>query len=244
MARPSAHDRVLAALDALPAKPQDSERSEKKGYSEAMSHALAGAIAQSFADVGLPDMRPRQDEAGATAGQERRMSGGIGAKKVDVTCSSAEAGLLLAGSIKTVNWRDGRSGTFQKNLTNRRGDLLFESVTLHRRFPYAVLVGFFFLDHAAREDGSARRSSTFANAHHRLALFTGRRDPGGRDEQYERLYVGLVRASPAGSAVELFEAGRPEAALSVDEIVAEVAQLVALRNADFFEWRGGRLTGV
>ena len=48
---------------------------------------------------------------------------------------------MLALSVKSINFRDRRSRNFQKNLTNRRGDMLFESVTLHRRFPYAVLGG-------------------------------------------------------------------------------------------------------
>lgn len=34
------------------------------------------------------------------SGAERRMSGGIGAKKVDVTWATEEGGLLLALSIK------------------------------------------------------------------------------------------------------------------------------------------------
>ena len=63
------------------------------------------------------------------------MAGGIGAKKVDVTWATEEGGLLLGVSIKTINFRDRKTGNFQKNLTNRRGDMLFEAVTLHRRFP-------------------------------------------------------------------------------------------------------------
>ncbi len=227
---PTPTERITLALDVLPPKPSESARSGKKAYSEAMSHALAGAIAAIFADAGLPDMRPSQTAAGTTLGQERRMAGGIGDKKVDVTCASAEHGLILGGSIKTINWRDAKSGTFQKNLTNRRGDLLFESVTLHRRFPYAVLVGFFVLDAEAGADGSGRRESTFRNAHQRLSLFTGRRDPDGRDEQLERLYVGLVDARPGGSSLRLFEAGAPEHEVGWERVVADVMALIAERN--------------
>ena len=227
-----ATERVTRALDRLAPKPAEGARSGKKAYSEAMSHALAGAIATIFADAGLPDMRPLQAPDGNTIGQERRMAGGIGDKKVDVTCASAEGGLILGGSIETINWRDKSSGTFQKNLTNRRGDLLFESVTLHRRFPYAVLVGFFILDLDAARDGTPRRASTFANAHTRLALFTGRRDPAGRDEQFERLYIGLVDARPdGGSTLELFEAGAHEREVAWEEVVRDVMATIAERNA-------------
>lgn len=121
---PTPTERIALALNGLSSKPAESARSGKKAYSESMSHALAGAIAAIFADAGLRDMRPSQTADGKTVGQERRMAGGIGDKKVDVTCASPEGGLILGGSIKTINWRDGKSGTFQKNLTNRRGDLL------------------------------------------------------------------------------------------------------------------------
>ena len=109
-------DRILRALDSLPAKRAQLSRSEKKKYSEAMSHALAGAVAASFSDAGLPEVRPSQDSSGRTVGQERRMAGGIGAKKVDVTCASAESGLLLACSIKTINWRDRKVVHFRRTL--------------------------------------------------------------------------------------------------------------------------------
>src|SRR4051812_3829589 len=100
------------------------------------------------------------------------MAGGIGAKKVDVTWATEEAGLLLATSIKTINFRDLKSRNFQKNLTNRRGDMLFEAVTLHRRFPYSVLLGLFCFDWEAATDNvklgegaKETRRSTFLNAH-------------------------------------------------------------------------------
>ena len=148
------------------------------------------------------------------------------APRQDITFATAESSLLLTYGIETINWRDKRSGTFQKNLTNRRGDLLLESVTLHRRFPYAVLNGFFILDAEAEHDGSDRRESTFANAHQRLQLFTGRDDPGGRDEQYERLYVGLVDAIPEGSTLRLFEAGKGEVEVSLEEVIQDGVELV------------------
>ena len=229
------------ALDRLPPTSYARTQSEKKAYSEKMSHTLASAIAVIFANAGLPEMRPSITLDGKVAGQERRMSGGIGAKKVDVTCATAESGLIFAASIKTINWRDSRSGSFQKNLTNRRGDLLFESVTLHRRFPYAVLFGFFLLDTEAVNDGSARRESTFSNAHQRLQLFTGREDPLGREEQYEKLYIELVNADPSGSSLNLDEAGDVANVVSFEDVVAAAIDLVTLRNPDEFVAREQKL---
>lgn len=119
------------------------------------------------------------------------MAGGIGAKKVDVTYATEESGLVLAISIKSINFVDGTTRNYQKNLTNRRGDMLFEAVTLHRRFPYAVLAGLFFFDEGAERDGTSTRKSTFENAHDAFKLFTNRNDPAGRDEQFERFYIVL-----------------------------------------------------
>ena len=75
-------------------------------------------------------------------------------------------------------YRDGHSGNFQKNLTNRRSDLIFEAVTLHRRFPYAVLSGWLFLDAQAADDYTDRRRSTFENVFPRLTLHRPTRPSG------------------------------------------------------------------
>lgn len=171
------------------------------------------------------------------------MAGGIGAKKVDVTWATEESGLLLAISIKSINFRDSKTGNFQKNLPNRRGDMLIEAVTLHRRFPYAVLAGFFFLDIGARTDSTDLRSSTFDNAHYRLKLFTGRADPAGRDEQYERMYIVLLDASPARPRYEVYNAGSMEPT-SLVAAFDDLIQIVAYRNSDFYEDVDGMLVPV
>jgi len=171
------------------------------------------------------------------------MAGGLGAKKVDVTWATEEAGLLLAISIKSINFRD-RSGNFQKNLVNRRGDMLMEAVTLHRRFPYGVLAGFFFLDKGAESDNTARRKSTFLNANARLRLFTGRNDPAGRDEQFEKFYLILLEATPATIDLRAFEVGSPKVPVPMDEVITGLLSIVAERNPDFYELDGGNLRSV
>ncbi|MCL4292005.1 MAG: hypothetical protein KJ056_03100 [Acidimicrobiia bacterium] len=149
--------------------------------------------------------------------------------------------MLLALSIKSINFRDNRTGNFQKNLTNRRGDLLYEAVTLHRRFPYAVLAGFLFLDHGAATDDTPTRRSTFLNADSRLRLFDGRDDPAGRDEQYERLYIVLLDATPLPARWEVYRVGRPTDPVALADILDDVIALVAQRNPDFYESDGGFL---
>jgi hypothetical protein len=144
--------------------------------------------------------------------------------------------------VKTVNFRDKKTNNFQKNLVNRRGDMLIEAVTLHRRFPYAVLAGFLFLDKDAEHDGTKNRRSTLLNAHSRLKLFTGRPDPAGRDEQFEKLYVFLLEASPTVAYVRAFEVGAPEHDVPLEKIFDQLMTLVADRNPDFYEVNAGNLT--
>jgi len=169
------------------------------------------------------------------------MAGGIGAKKVDVTWATEESGLLLGISIKSINFRDSRTGNFQKNLTNRRGDMLFEGVTLHRRFPYAVLGGLFFLDAGAEHDATTRRRSTLVNTHNRLRLFTGRDDPAGRDEQYEHLYVVLLDASSQHANFRIFCVGEPQNEVPLERVMEDLLKATAIRNPDFYEYDYGVL---
>lgn len=223
-------------------KPADTAAAPvKKTYSEKVSNMVALAIAEELRSRGLKGARPARPGESDTSGAERRMAGGIGAKKVDVTWATEEAGLLLGISIKSINFRDIRTRNFQKNLTNRRGDMLFEAVTLHRRFPYAVLGGFFFLDNGAAADGTDRRRSTFLNAHARLRLFTGRDDPGGRDEQYERLYIIRLDASASHAKFEAFLVGEPDKPVPLSDALDELLQVTAIRNPDFYEYDAGKL---
>lgn len=235
-------------LRTLPPKPSDSAtQAEKKRYSEILSQQFALGLAGELRQRGFTEARPapaaqdRPRRKTDPSGAERRMAGGIGAKKVDVTWATEESGLLFAISIKSISFRDERTGNLQKNLTNRRGDMLFETVTLHRRFPYAVVVGFFFLDHEARLDATPRRKSTFLNAHQRLKLFTGRNDPAGRDEQLERLYVVLLRPDPLAPGAEVFLAGNPEKTVSLEAAILEWMELIVERNPDFYEIVEGKL---
>lgn len=230
------------ALKRLERKPDDSApQATKKRYSERMSEVMALAIADELRQRGLKESRPAGSGESDSSGAERRMAGGLGAKKVDVTWATEEAGLLMAISIKSINFRDGTTGNFQKNLINRRGDMLMEAVTLHRRFPYAVLGGFFFLDKGAAADDTKGRKSTFVNAHQRLRLFSGRSDPAGRDEQFERFYLLLMDASPDSVSIQAFEVGKPDKPLPLSDILDEMLRLVAERNPDFYELENGQL---
>ena len=236
------NDLLAAAVATLPPKPDDGARQpEKKAYSERLSRVLALAFAEELRLRGMTGARPAAPGELGDSGAERRIAGGIGAKKVDVTWATEESGLILGISIKTINFRDAKTRNFQKNLTNRRADMLMEAVTLHRRFPYAVLAGFFFFDKEAESDATEKRRSTLHNAHARLRLFTGRNDPAGRDEQYERLYLVLLDAGAETSAIRAWEVGRPDQEVALHDIFAGFADLVSERNPDFYESLDGRL---
>lgn len=229
-------DLLIAALKSLPPKPPDSSAATtKKRYSEEMSRVVALAIADELRQRGMPEARPAPPGEVGLSGAERRLAGGIGAKKVDVTWATEESGLLLAVSVKTINFRDGKTRNFQKNLTNRRADMLNEAVTLHRRFPYAVLCGMFFLDAGAGTDGTNTRRDTATNAHQRLKLFTGRDDPAGRDEQFERLYLILVDANPFTPSYTVREVGHPDEPIELATALGQIVDQLAERNFDFYE---------
>ena len=92
----------------------DREADLKKRYSELMSQVVAAAFAEELRQRGLKEARPGGDgELGAT-GAERRMSGGIGAKKVDVTWATEESGLILAISVKCITSKDPKTGTIRR----------------------------------------------------------------------------------------------------------------------------------
>lgn len=237
-----ADELLLDAIRGLGAKPPEkSSQATKKRYSERLSELAAYALADELRRRGMSGTLPERPGPGRASGAERRMAGGIGAKKVDVTWATEESGLLFAISVKSINWRDVRTRNYQKNLVNRRGDMLIEAVTLHRRFPYAVLAGFIFLDKGAAHDSTERRRSTFHNAHHRLKLFTGRPDPAGRDEQYERVYLILLESDPESPGFTIHEVGRPDEPLELSAIFDDLLRLVADRNPDFYEFEGGKL---
>jgi hypothetical protein len=229
-------DLVIGALKTLPPKPPDTATREvKRKYSEAMSAAVAVALADELRRRGMAGARPSGPGDIDASGAERRLAGGIGAKRVDVTWATEESGLLLGVSIKSINFRDGRSKNFQKNLTNRRGDLLIEGVTLHRRFPYAVLVGLLFLDKDAKHDDTKRRRSTFINAFPRLRLFTGREDPAGRDEQYERMYLLLVDANPFRPSLVCYRVDDEKNPIPLSDVLDDIVNVLVERNFDFYE---------
>lgn len=242
-----ADTRLLEALRSLPPKSGFTSQADKKNWSQQLSTVVSQALADELLTRGLTDVRPlpASTRTKLTGGAgERVISGGMGSKKVDVSWATAAAGLMLGVSIKSINFADTTTNNFQKNLTNRRGDMLFESTTLHRRFPFAVLAGFFFMDALAEKDSTPLRRSTVVNAHQKFRIFTGRDKPDGADERYERLYFLLHTAGqddPMQTSVSIYPAGNPAAAIRMADAIDDLLELVAERNSDFYEYNAGML---
>ena len=176
-------------------------------------------------------------------GGERRIAGGIGAKKVDVSLAREDMGLVLAVSLKGIYFPDvtllKKSGKqyFAKNLINRKGDMLAEATTLHKRFPYAVLGGIFLFDARAAMD-SPDGKSTYHRAHDALEAFAGRESHADADERIEALALGLI--SPDNS-VRLSWVGDAAQDITLEEFITYMLREVAARNADHFEFVDGKL---
>jgi hypothetical protein len=237
----STDDEFLLGLAAQLPKPLDSaSREAKQEFSQRISNIAAVQIASALRARGLKETLPDLSAIGSS-GAERRLAGGIGAKRVDVSWATDVSGLLLAVSIKSINFRDMKSNNFQKNLTNRRGDLLIEAVTLHRRFPYAVIGGLLILDAGAASDDTAKRKSTFENAGYQLRLFRDRRDPAGRDEQLEELAIVLFDSSAGSPSIQSFSGPTLSSGVTVEWFLDNLVERVAERNSDFYELKDGQL---
>ena len=181
----------MSLLDAVIASGQipdrASEQAVKKRYSERLSRNLAVEVAEGLRRVGFPTVKPERNGP-----QEKEFQGGLGPKKVDVTYSDEQHGLIFAVSIKTIT-----APPFGKNLKNRFGDLCTEAITLHMRFPYSVVCSLFAFPSTADHDHSdtlgRRPISTFQRATQLFATISGRRDYTDPGEKFENVTMMLFQ---------------------------------------------------
>ena len=140
---------------------------------------------------------------------EKLFFGGFANQKVDVSYSDDANGLMLSVSVKTINFVDMKTKRFTKNLKNRFGDLLKESLNLHIRFPFAVICGFFAFPEAADEDGTSRVVSTYSLAKDLFSSVVGRdvyTDPGEKFEGIVLMkYKPLSASNPTPVVQELYD---------------------------------------
>lgn len=162
----------------------DATAPEKKRYAEKLSNALAPELAEALRNLGLPNVKPHRGQAG-----EKAFQGGLGPKRVDVSYSDEQHGLLLAVSIKSIT-----APPFSKNLKNRFGDLCTEAITLHMRFPYSVVFCLFAFPVMADEDITpGRPMSTFRRALKLMSTISGREEYTDPGEKFERVTMMLFQ---------------------------------------------------
>jgi len=174
-------------------------QSEKKRYSELLSRYLAEEVAAGLRAARFPGVKPFPGQPG-----EKEFQGGLGPKRVDVSYADERHGLLLAVSIKSINFPP-----FGKNLKNRFGDLCTEAITLHMRFPYSVVCALFAFPVSADEDIThARATSTFQRATALFSTISGREeytDPGEKFENVTMLLFRPVAGDELPPTVRLFD---------------------------------------
>lgn len=120
------------------------EQKTKKRYSEMLSHELAIEVADGLRERGFSAMKPFREiiTKGKRKGEvqikkEKEFQGGLGPKRVDVSFSDDRHGLMLAVTIKCLNFPSYpkipksdpprfdylKKPNFSKNIKNRFGDL-------------------------------------------------------------------------------------------------------------------------
>jgi hypothetical protein len=218
--RMSLGDAVLATG---PLPPDSISQDKKKRYSEVLSSHLARELAAELRNVGFKNVRPLPD--GPT---ERAFQGGLGPKKVDVSYSDEQHGLMLAVSIKSICF-----SPFGKNLKNRFGDLLTEAITLHLRFPYSVICMLFAFPIASHEDITKLRPiSTFSRAMKLFATVSGRKDytdPGEKFENVTMMLFEPVTPSQPNGSFSLYDA-KTTKLITVEEYIQTLRRIYNERN--------------
>jgi hypothetical protein len=217
----------MSLLDAVKAAGcipvEGATQAEKKRYSELLSGALAVEVADGLRKVGFPNVKPLRGGPG-----EKAFQGGLGPKKVDVSYSDEQHGLLLAVSVKTIN-----VAPFGKNLKNRFSDLCTEAITLHLRFPYSVVCALFaFPAEADLDVTSGRTVSTFRRATKLFATIGGREqytDPGERFENVTMMLFEPCREGGPQPSLRLIDAVTEEER-SEDEYFALLRAIFNERN--------------
>ena len=239
-------DVIYSVSDALkyaePRPAEDAPRGDKKNYAERFSRSLSTAFANALR-AGFPGIKPDPDGGG----QESNARTAKGVKKLDVNYSTPELGLGLGVSIKTLNFRDGRTARYTKNYTRIDNELRAEAIDYHRRQPYAVMVGVIFLPADSVDDGKGSDPiSSFGGAVKIFRHRAGRVEPDQEPELFELVLIGLYQhdGDSAGD-VAFFDVMTPppknrkpdsDSLLSFEGAVAAITAVYDQRNNPAFIW--------
>lgn len=230
---------IVRALNHAGVRPLGGSQNGKRRWSEKFADACAVVFAEELRKSALLKSKGIAPvEIGK--GTESLVPLGRGtSKRIDVIVVDRVMGLEIGISLKGLNFRDGKAGNFDKNLTGRLYELTDEVRLVHEHLPHAFMTGVFFLPLEAASDKSEQGDSSFARTVVKLRDRTGRLDAGlaGHAARCDSAYVALYstgtegKGYPAGLARFLNvttmappRRGRPriEHSMSLGQVVAEV----------------------
>lgn len=190
---------IARALEQAGPRNSDGNQNAKRHWSETFANGCAVAIADQFrqSEVNNKKILPIDLESGT---EPLTPLGAGTSKRIDVTVADPVLGLELGASLKGLNFRDARSGNFDKNLTGRLYELGDEVRLVHEHLPHAFMVGIFFLPIESAEDKTARANSSFANTVIKLRERTGRLDAAlaGHASRCDLSFVALYTTGDEG----------------------------------------------
>ena len=181
-------------------------------------------------------IRPDQDGKG----QESRARTAKGVKRLDVNYSTPELGLGLGVSIKTINFRDSKSGRYTKNVTRVDNELRAEAHDYHDRQPFSVMIALVFLPVDACEDGKKKNISSFAHSVLTFRGRAGRKTAADEAALFERIFIALYcHEGEERGKVQFFDVvdkpkkrGVPRFLRTFPAVVKEITATFDDRNGD------------
>jgi hypothetical protein len=223
-------------LEEAGTRPERSDTSSVKNryavrFADSIATLIAGDLAGRF--------------PGIAASTKRTAGSALTKKQLDINFSTPELGLVLGISLKSVHTRDvAGAGRYTHNMKRNEEELRIEAYGYHKRQPYAVMIGVLFLPADSCDDGKKENPSSFGSWVRHLRPYTGRVEPTGSPDLFEKIYVGLYE--PDGSELAFFDVqeappkqGRPARLLSYNEFLDAVYHTHLRRNHAEFQWSDG-----
>jgi len=194
---------IAEALAHATLRPEGGTQNEKRRWSERFANGCAIAVATKFREFSLLHSKRVLPETLEGGTEPLTPLGGGTRKRIDVTVVDPILGLEIGVSLKGLNFRDGNSENYDKNLTGRLYELADEVRLVHEHLPHAFMAAVFFLPLASTEDKTDRSASSFAHTVLKLRERTGRLDPAlhAHASRCDISYVALYALDDAASSI-------------------------------------------
>jgi len=234
--------RVLEQTRADVKAKEEAARTKGRRFKQDLSFAIAFARYMSAAIANA--LRPDFPTVKSGENPSRAVSG---IKRVDVNCSTPEAGLGLALSLKSVHFGERSEGAsdFIHNMKRNDEELRVEATGHHLRQPYAVLVAVLFLPFESCFD--LEPTSSFASWVQYLWPLKGRVEPEDPPDRFELVFVALYARDGSelgfyqvGGPVKCPRTGRPRSLLTFVEFLHLMKSTYDKRNGKDFSFEGDK----